>query len=177
MDVYGWLAPGEMLDGLGMAETTPGPLIMVVQFVGFLGAFREPGTLDPFVAGALAGLLVSWVTFVPSFLWIFVGAPYAEHLRGQRQLTAALNGVTAAVVGVILNLALWFALQTLFAVTGELRLGPLRVYTVELTTIDPAALLLALLAFVALVRLRWPLLLTLAASAALGYGYYVLGIA
>ena len=177
VDVYAWLAPGEMLDGLGMAETTPGPLIMVVQFVGFMGAFRQPGTLDPFVAGALAGLLVSWVTFVPSFLWTFLGAPYAEHLRGQRHLTSALTGVTAAVVGVILNLALWFALQTLFAVTSELRLGPLRLYTVELTAIDAAALLLTVLAFVALVRLRWPLLLTLAVSAALGYGYYVLGIA
>jgi len=170
---FGWLAPGEMLDGLGMAETTPGPLIMVNQFVGFMGAYRQPGGLDPFVAGAAGGLLVSWVTFVPSFLWIFLGAPYAEYLRGRRRLASALTAVTAAVVGVILNLAVWFALQTLFAVTGELRIGPLRLHTVELATLDVAGLVLAILAFVALVRLRWPLLLVLALSAAAGFGWYL----
>jgi chromate transporter len=174
--VFGWLAPGEMLDGLGMAETTPGPLIMVVQFVGFMGAFRDPGALDPMLAGALGGLLVTWVTFAPSFLWIFLGAPYVEHLRGRRQLAAALGGITAAVVGVILNLALWFALQTLFSTTGEMRMGPLRLHTVEASSLDPAALLLAVLVFVALVRFRWPLLATIAVSAAFGFVYYLVGV-
>jgi chromate transporter len=174
VDVYGWLAPAEMLDGLGMAESTPGPLIMVVQFVGFMGAFREPGGLDPMVAGALGGLLVSWVTFAPSFLWIFLGAPYAEYLRGRRQLADALSGITAAVVGVILNLAVWFGLQTLFTITGELRIGPLRLHTAELASLDVVGLALALFAFVALVRLRWPLLPTLGLTAALGFAYVVL---
>ena len=102
---YGWLKPGEMLDGLGMAETTPGPLIMVTQFVGFLAAYRAPGALPPLVAGTLGGLLTTWVTFAPCFLWIFVGAPYVERLRGNRALAGALSAITAAVVGVILNLA------------------------------------------------------------------------
>ncbi|HSH22317.1 MAG TPA: chromate efflux transporter [Candidatus Caenarcaniphilales bacterium] len=173
VSVYGWLAPTEMLDGLGMAESTPGPLIMVVQFVGFMAAFRAPGELDPMVAGALGGLLVTWVTFAPSFLWIFLGGPYAEYLRGRPALSAALSGISAAVVGVILNLAAWFSLQTLFAVTGEVRIGPLRLHTVELATLDPTALLLALFAAVALLRLRWPLLVTLAVSAAIGFVYYL----
>ena len=112
---FGWLRPGEMLDGLGMAETTPGPLIMVTQFVGFLAAFREPGGLSPLLAGTLGGLLTTWVTFVPCFLWIFLGAPYIEGLRDNRALTAALAAITAAVVGVILNLAVWFALHVIFA--------------------------------------------------------------
>lgn len=171
--VFGWLQPTEMLDGLGMAETTPGPLIMVVQFVGFMGAFRDPGTLDPMVAGALGGLLVTWVTFVPSFLWIFLGAPYVEYLRGRSVLNDALAGITAAVVGVILNLALWFSLQTLFGTTGEERFGLLRLHTVDASTLDPAALALAAFALVALLRLRWPLLLTIAVSAALGFAYFL----
>ena len=114
VETYGWLRPGEMLDGLGMAETTPGPLIMVVQFVGFMGAFRDPGSLPPLLAGALGGVLTTWVTFVPCFLWIFVGAPFVETLRGNKALSSALSAITAAVVGVILNLAIWFALHTLF---------------------------------------------------------------
>jgi chromate transporter len=171
VDVFGWLSPGQMLDGLGMAESTPGPLIMVVQFVGFMGAFRQAGALDPLMAGALGGLLVSWVTFVPSFLWIFLGAPYAEYLRGRPGLAAAMSGITAAVVGVMANLAIWFALQTLFAVTGEVRPGPVRLHTVDASTLDLAALALAVLALVALTRLRWPLLLTFAASAAAGVAW------
>src|SRR5437660_2280157 len=114
VEYYGWLKPGEMLDGLGMAETTPGPLIMVLQFVGFMAAFREPGSLPPMVAGTLGGLLTTWVTFVPCFLWIFMGAPYIEKLRGNTALNAALSAITAAVVGVILNLAIWFAIHTVF---------------------------------------------------------------
>src|SRR5262249_28067279 len=105
---YAWLKPGEMLDGLGMAETTPGPLIMVLQFVGFMGAFRDPGALSPMLAGTLGGLLATWVTFAPCFLWIFLGAPFIEALRGNKALNGALSAITAAVVGVILNLAVWF---------------------------------------------------------------------
>lgn len=111
---FGWLAPGEMLDGLGMAETTPGPLIMVTQFVGFMGAFRESGALSPLAAGTLGGLLATWVTFTPCFLWIFLGAPFIERLRDNTELTAALTAITAAVVGVILNLAVWFGLHVIF---------------------------------------------------------------
>jgi len=173
VEAYGWLTASQMLDGLGMAESTPGPLIMVVQFVGFMAAFGQPDGLQPMAAGFVAGMLVSWVTFVPSFLWIFLGAPYAELLREKRQLTAALNAITAAVVGVIANLALWFALQTLFAVTGEVRVGPLRLPTVDAASLDPIALALVVAAWSALVRLRWPLLLTLAASAGLGFVAYL----
>ena len=116
VETYGWLAPGEMLDGLGMAETTPGPLIMVTQFVGFMGAFpRSRARCRRCVAGMLGGLLTTWVTFVPCFLWIFLGAPFVETLRGNRALCGALAAITAAVVGVILNLAIWFALHVLFA--------------------------------------------------------------
>ncbi len=115
VEVYGWLAPGEMVRGLALAETTPGPLIMVVQFVAFLGAYRDPGSLDPWVAALIGALLASWVTFVPCFLFIFLGAPYIERLHGNRSLSAALTGITAAVVGVIANLALYFTLHTLFS--------------------------------------------------------------
>ena len=103
-----------MLDGLGMAETTPGPLIMVLQFVGFMAAYRDPGALPPLLAATLGGLLATWVTFTPCFFWIFLGAPYVEKLRGNRALSAALSAITAAVVGVILNLAIWFAIHTVF---------------------------------------------------------------
>ena len=111
---YGWLKPGEMLDGLGMAETTPGPLIMVLQFVGFMAAYRDPGALSPMLAGTLGGLLATWVTFTPCFLWIFLGAPFIEVLRDNKALNGALSAITAAVVGVVLNLAIWFALHTVF---------------------------------------------------------------
>src|ERR1700745_699860 len=116
---YHWLKPGEMLVGLGFAETTPGPLISVVQFVGFMAAFRQPGTLAPVLAGTLGGLIAQWATFVPSFVWIFLGAPYIESLRGNKALSAALSAITAAVVGVVLNLAIWFALHTLFHEVGK----------------------------------------------------------
>jgi chromate transporter len=125
VNVYGWLAPGEMVRGLALAETTPGPLIMVVQFVAFVGAYRAPGNLDPWVAAVLAALLTTWVTFVPCFLFILLGAPYVERLRGNRSLSTALTGITAAVVGVIANLAVFFALHTLFADTNRFTAGPL----------------------------------------------------
>ena len=114
VESYHWLKPGEMLDGLGMAETTPGPLIMVLQYVGFLAAYRDPGSLHPMLAGTLGGLLATWVTFTPCFLWIFLGAPFIERLRGNKALAGALSAITAAVVGVILNLSIWFAIHTVF---------------------------------------------------------------
>jgi chromate transporter len=114
VDTFGWLQTGQMMDGLGLAETTPGPLIMVLQFVGFMGGWRKPGLLSPLLAGTLGALITTWVTFAPCFLWIFLGAPYIERLRGHARLTAALSAVTAAVVGVILNLAVWFGLHALF---------------------------------------------------------------
>ncbi len=174
VEVYAWLAPGEMLDGLGLAETTPGPLIMVVQFVGFLGAFRNPGALDPVVAGSLGALLTTWVTFAPCFLWIFLGAPYVEALRGNAALNAALSGVTAAVVGVILNLALWFALHISFGEIEELRISVLRLYRPVWDSVDSASLLLTAAALFAMLRLKLPMLPTLAAGAALGALYHAL---
>ncbi|AWN41085.1 chromate efflux transporter [Methylobacterium durans] len=172
---YGWLKPGEMLDGLGMAETTPGPLIMVTQFVGFLAAYRTPGGLPPLVAGTLGGLLTTWVTFAPCFLWIFLGAPYVERLRGNRALAAALACVTAAVVGVILNLAVWFALHTIFREVRTLALGPVRIDAPVLASLDPYALALALAALVAVFRLRAGMVTTLAACAAAGLVLRLLG--
>jgi chromate transporter len=160
VETYGWLQPGEMLDGLGMAETTPGPLIQVVQFVGFMGAYRNPGTLDPMLAGVLGSVLTTWVTFVPCFLFIFVGAPWIEHLRGRQGLTAALSGITAAVVGVILNLAVWFSLHVLFAEVGEVRAG-VRLLVPEWATLDVAALLITIGSFASLFVLKWGMIRTL----------------
>src|ERR1700759_4019029 len=117
VETYHWLRPDEMLTGLGMGETTPGPLIMVVQYVGFLAGYRTPGAMPPLIMATLAGLLVTWVTFTPCFLWVFLGAPYVEALRGVRALSAALSAVTAAVVGVILNLAVWFGIHVIFRET------------------------------------------------------------
>ncbi len=169
VETYGWLQPGEMLDGLGMAETTPGPLIQVVQFVGFMGAYRAGTGLDPMLAGVLAALLVTWVTFVPCFIWIFLGAPYMETLRGNRRLNSALSTITAAVVGVILNLALWFTIHTLFAEVDEIRTRfGLRLYQPDLASIDVVAAALAAAAVVALFRLRWPVVRTLLMTALAG---------
>jgi chromate transporter len=123
VNVYGWLAPGEMVRGLALAETTPGPLIMVVQFVAFVGAYRAPGDLNPWVAALIASLLAKWVTFVPCFLFILLGAPYVERLRGNRALSTTLTGITAAVVGVIASLVVFFALHTLFADTTRVTAG------------------------------------------------------
>jgi chromate transporter len=157
-----------MVRGLALAETTPGPLIMVVQFVAFLGAHRAPGSLDPWVAAVLASLLVVWVTFVPSFLFVFLGAPYMERLRGNRSLSAALRGITAAVVGVIANLAVYFAVHTLFSGTVAVRRGPLDVELPDVTTPRWVAWAIAVVAAVLLVRLRWSVLRTLALCAVLG---------
>jgi chromate transporter len=174
VETWHWLAPGEMLDGLGMAETTPGPLIQVVQFVGFMGAFRSPEPFSPLMAGVLGSVIVTWVTFVPSFLWIFLGAPYVERLRGNRLLSAALSAITASVVGVILNLAVWFALHVLFAsIETQHRFG-LRLLVPDVATLDLAALLISAGAFFALLRLRWGMLTTLALAAAAGLAYKLL---
>ena len=165
---FGWLTPGEMADGLGLAETTPGPLILVTQFVGYLAAFRAPAPLSPLVAGLLGAALTSWVTFVPCFLWIFTLAPWIERLAHAARLKAALAAVTAAIVGVIANLALWFALHVLFVRSMPLRLG-----TVSLTLPDPAslnarAMVLAVLAAWLLIGARWGVIRVLALSACAG---------
>ncbi|MCK6472160.1 MAG: chromate efflux transporter [Planctomycetes bacterium] len=165
---YHWLKPGEMLDGLGMAETTPGPLIQVVQFVGFMGAYRDPGALHPMLAGTLAAVLTTWVTFVPCFFWIFLGAPYVEALRGNRHLACALSAITASVVGVILNLALWFAIHTLFATVDEWTCGPLHLPAPDWSTLNPVTLVLAVAAMVAMLRFHVGMGKTLLACAVLG---------
>ncbi len=165
---FGWLAPGEMLDGLGMAETTPGPLIQVVQFVGFMGAYRDPGTLHPMVAGALGSVVTTWVTYVPCFLFVFVGAPYVEHLRGRKELNAALSAITAAVVGVILNLALWFSVRTLFSATERPAWPALDLELPVWSTVDPVAVAIALGAGIALFVLKRGILEAIAVSAAFG---------
>ena len=151
---YHWLAPGEMLAGLGMAETTPGPLIMVVQYVGFLAGYRTPGALSPLLAGTLAGLLVTWVTFTPCFLWVFLGAPYVEALRGARALGAALSAVTAAVVGVILNLAVWFGIHVIFRQMVPWHKYGFALDIPVLASIDVFATVLAVAAALALFRFK-----------------------
>ena len=171
---YGWLQPGEMLDGLGMAETTPGPLIMVTQFVGFLAAHRASGGLDPLVAATLGAILTTWVTFTPCFLWIFAGAPFVERLRGNRALSAALAAITAAVVGVILNLALWFAIHTLF---GKIRAVPFAMGMIELpvlSSINIAGLALTLAAIIAVFRFKAGVLPVLLACSAAGAAYVLI---
>ena len=172
---FHWLRPGEMLDGLGLAETTPGPLVMVVQFVGFMGAFRHPGGLPPLLAGTFGALVTTWVTFVPCFLWIFVGAPYIEAVRGSRWLAAALAAITAAVVGVIANLSLWFGLHVLFKKIDVWHFGPLRLLLPELATTDIAAVVLAGLALLSLFRLKLGVPKTLAACALLGVAWRWVG--
>lgn len=166
--VYGWLGPREMVRGLALAETTPGPLIMVVQFVAFLGAYRAPGELDPWVAAVIASLLVTWVTFVPSILFVLLGAPYMERLRGNRALSAALSGVTAAVVGVIANLAVYFAVHTLFSQTLAVDRGPLHLELPHVTTPRFVPLVIAVVAAVLLFRVKWSVLRTLGVCAILG---------
>jgi chromate transporter len=173
VEVYGWLAPGEMVRGLALAETTPGPLIMVVQFVAFLGAYRDPSGLDPWVAATIGALLTTWVTFVPCFVFIFLGAPYVERLRGNRRLSAALTGITAAVVGVIANLSLYFALHTLF---GETRNGPLAIELPVFDSVRPVSLVVAVAAAVMIFRLRWSVLRTLGVCAVLGLMAAALGL-
>jgi chromate transporter len=165
---YHWVQPREMLDGLGMAETTPGPLIMVLQFVGFMAAYRDPGTLPPMLAATLGGLLATWVTFTPCFLWIFLGAPFIETLRGNRGLAGALTAITAAVVGVILNLSVWFALHTVFRETSPVRSFGLSFDMPVLSSVDFPALIVAIAAATAIFRFNVGLLTVLAGSCAAG---------
>jgi chromate transporter len=167
VDTFGWLRPGEMLDGLGLAETTPGPLILVVQFVAFLGASRHPGALPPLLAGVLGSVVTVWVTFVPCFIWIFLGAPYIEALRGHRGLHAALSSITAAVVGVVLNLSLWFGLHVLFSRVDSWSAGPLRVLLPSGPSLPAFAL--TSVALLALFRFKLGLPRTLALCAGLGF--------
>jgi len=162
---YQWLSPAEMVDGLGLAETTPGPLILVTQFVGFLAGYRQAGGLW---GGVAAAVITLWVTFVPCFLWIMAGAPYIERLRANPRLSGALAAITAAVVGVILNLSLWFALHVLFAKVDRADGGWAKPWLPELSTLDPAALILSLIAALALLRLHLGIFATLAICAALG---------
>ena len=162
-----------MLDGLGMAETTPGPLIMVLQFVGFMGAYREAGGLAAATAG---GLLATWVTFAPCFAWIFLGAPWMERLRGNRALSSALSAVTAAVVGVVLNLAIWFALHVVWREVARWRAGPIRLDLPVVGSIDWAAAALVALALVAVFRLRLGIVTVLAGAAATGIAINLLGL-
>ena len=162
------------MDGLGMAETTPGPLIQVVQFVGFMAAYRNPGTFDPMVAGIIGSVIVTWVTFTPCFLWIFLGAPYIEYLRGNKILTSALSAITAAVVGVILNLAVWFSLHTIFGNVDEVHVGGVRLFMPDFETIDPVSAVIAVGAFIATLRLKTGMFKTLAGSVAVGALWYML---
>ena len=173
---YGWLKPGEMLDGLGMAETTPGPLIMVLQFVGFMAAYRDPGALSPMLAGTLGGLLATWVTFTPCFLWIFLGAPFVETLRGNKAIAGALSAITAAVCGVILNLAVWFAIHTIFRDTM-----PVRGYGLSFDAPVPAsadiwALTLTAAAILAIFRFKFGMMPTLAGSCVAGIVLFGVGV-
>jgi chromate transporter len=175
VETYGWLSAGEMVRGLALAETTPGPLIMVVQFVAFLGAYRSPGSLDPWVAAVLASLLTVWVTFVPCFLFIFLGAPYVERLRGSAPLSAALTGVMAAVVGVIANLALYFAVHTLFSRTTTLEAGPFSLLAPVWSSYVWESLAITVVALVLVLWLRWSVFRTLGICAALGLALTLLG--
>jgi chromate transporter len=174
VNTHHWLEPGEMVDGLGMAETTPGPLIQVVQFVGFMGAYREPGELHPMVAGLLGSIVTTWVTFAPCFLWIFAGAPYIEYLRGQKLLSAALSTITAAVVGVVLNLSIWFSLHSIFAVVQESHAWGMRLLIPDWSTLDPVVLAISIAAFVAMFRFKTGMIRTLLLSALIGLVVYAI---
>ncbi len=168
VEKYGWLQPGEMLDGLGMAETTPGPLIMVVQFVGFMGAYRNPGSFDPLIAGILGSVVTTWVTFVPCFFWIFLGAPYVERLRGNQSLSSTLSAITAAVVGVILNLAVWFSLHTLFRNVESWHGYGLRILVPEWSSINVAACFIAVVSLLLTFYWKKGIAITLATATTLG---------
>ena len=162
---HGWLSAGEMADGLGLAETTPGPLIMVTQFVGYLAAFRAPEPFTPFVAGVIGAGLTTWVTFAPCFLWIFAFAPWIDRMGKAVKLKGGLAALTAAVVGVIANLTAWFALHVLFARVGELRLGPIRLYRPDWASFDWRAAVLAVLCCVLVFGLKWPVVRVLVVAA------------
>ena len=171
---FSWLQPGEMADGLGLAETTPGPLIMVTQFVGYLAAYRAPEPFSPMVAGVLGAGLTTWVTFAPCFLWIFALAPWIDRLAGAVRLKGGLTAVTAAVVGVIANLTAWFTLHVIFATVGKERVGPLRLYTPDWTSFDWRAALLAAIACLLVFGTKWSIVRVLGVAAV---GGLILGLA
>jgi chromate transporter len=175
VETYRWMSAPEMVDGLGLAETLPGPLIKVTQFVGFLGAWRGPGPLSPLAAGILGAALTTWVTFAVPMLLIFAGAPFIEQLRANRRLSGALNAVTAAVVGVILNLTLWFVLHVLFPDVKEMRAGPLRWYAFDPLALNLQAAALALLAAVLAFRFHRGLIELIAVMATLGVALRLAG--
>ena len=156
---YHWLSAGQMLDGLGLAETTPGPLIMVLQFVGFLGAWHHPGNSFPLVAATLGAFITTWTTFLPCFLWIFLGAPHIEQLRGNKNLTSALSAITAAVVGVVLNLAIWFGLHVLFPSAG---------------VVDWFAVIVSVIAFIGMWQWNWNIITVVIGSGLVGLLYQIL---
>ena len=168
VETHGWLAAPEMVDGLGLAETTPGPLILVTQFVGFIAAFRNPAPFSPLAAGLIGAGLTTWVTFVPAMLWIFAGAPFIEELRGNRRLAGALAAITAAVVGVILNLSVWFALHVLFGKVTEMHAGPLRWFAFDPNALDTHAAVLAVAAAVLAFRFHRSLIEVIVVMALLG---------
>jgi chromate transporter len=162
---FGWLSAGEMMDGLGLAETTPGPLILVTEFVGFIAGFREGGIW----LGLAAAIVTLWVTFVPCFLWIFAGAPYIEWISAQTRLSGALSAITAAVVGVILNLSIWFGLHVFFGEVTPQQYGPIILWQPELASLDWRVIALAIVSAVLLLKLHWNIMRVLAISAALGW--------
>jgi chromate transporter len=174
VNVYHWLLPGEMINGLALAETTPGPLIMVVQFVAFLGAFRNPGSLNPWVAAIVGSSLAVWVTFVPCFIFVFLGAPHIEGLRHNRRLSAALTGITAAVVGVIANLSIYFSVHTLFERTRTYQRAPLHVTLPVWNSVSPRAVFVTALAFALVFRAKLPVLRVLGICAAVGAALHFL---
>jgi chromate transporter len=165
---FGWLTPTQMVDGLGLAETTPGPLVLVLQFVGFLAAANAGTGLPLLVAGLIGSVIVLWTTFLPCFAWIFAGGPFIETLQRIRSLSAALSAVTAGVVGVVLNLSLWFAIHVLFGRVGELNAGPIRTVLPDPASLDVFALGLCAAAMIALLRFKVGLLPVLGGGALAG---------
>ena len=177
VDRYGWITPNDMITGLGLAETTPGPLIMVVQFVGFLAAYNNPGSLPPLLAGLIGSVVTVWVTFVPCFFFIFLGAPFVERLRDNHSLSHALIAIGAAVAGVVLNLAVWFSLHTIFGTVTDETFGPFRLSVPEWSSVQWASIAISCVAALLVFRLKIGTLKVLAASAALGVVAALAGLA
>jgi chromate transporter len=173
VESYKWVTPGEMLDGLGLAETAPGPLIKVLMFVGFLAAFRNPGDLPPMIAGTLGAILTTWATFVPCFLWVLVGGPYVESLRGNKSLHTAMSSITAAIVGVVLNLAVWFALHTIFGSLRDAHFFGVHLQIPVWTTINIPSLFITGFAMLAIFRFKLGVITTIACSAMIGIVYHL----
>ncbi len=176
VQAYAWLSPAEMIDGLAMAESTPGPLIMTVQFVGFVAAYRDPGMLSPALAGFLGGTLTTWVTFTPCFLWVFLGAPYIEKLRDNAALSAVFSAITAAVVGAIANLALWFTIHTLFADVQKIEWGPVSTELPILTSLAFPVLGMTVVAIALTFIFRAPVLAILGVAGVAGVAVTLLGL-